>query len=325
MVVLPCLALLAVMLGGCAPGGVQAQRQQELSVLLEAPTSAVHAGIYVAAQRGFDKGEGLTLKIQRPRATTRPLASLRTERADAAIIPLEDFARARVAGADIVAVMALIQTPRLAVLASAPFKRPRQLTGAKVGVPPGREPRALLETMISSDGGDFDGTKIISLPEAATEALEKERADAVVTRRDSASSMREGAGKHVSVMLPERYGVPDHPGLLVVVNQTTLADNPDGVRSLARTLQRGYHAAQVDPESTVEAMLEREPRLDRATLLAGIDDVGSSWTAGAATFGELRSPQLQRWQKWAIRTRIIPRPMPREAFSTELVRPLRNP
>lgn len=295
-------------------------------MLLEGPTSAVHAGIYVAAQRGFDKGEGLTLRIQRHRPTARPAAQLESERTDAALMPLEDFAQARSAGADIVAVMAITQTPRLAVLASPPLKRPRQLTGRQVGVPPGRAPRALLETMVRHDGGDLSSMRTTLVrPPRAVDALERRRVQAILARRDAVVSEFERAGRQVSVMLPEDYGVPDHPGLVVVVNQTTLDDRPGAIRSLARTLQRGYNAAQVDPESAVGAMLERQPRLDRNALLAGIDSVTSSWTAGVAAFGQLRSSELARWQEWALRNKILRQPLPRSAFATDWVQPLRNP
>lgn len=318
-------AALALVLSGCGLGTAREQREQPLSLLLDAPPSAVHAGIYVATQRDFDRGEGLALQVRKRRATSRPAALLRSEQVDAAVLELADFASARTAGDDLVAVAALVQTPLTAILARAPTTAPRHLERRSVGVPPGRLGRALVATMVDDDGGDIarvNLTRFEPAREPAGDALSGSRLDAVVGRRDSELA----AAKGIDVLRPEAHGVPRYPELVIVVKRRTLAEREGALRALIRTLQRGYTQAQADPESAVGALLEREPRLERASLLAQMDVVASAWTAGAPAFGVLDPEPLRAWQRWAVRHRVLRRaPRLEEAFAFNLVGRLANP
>ena len=86
--------------------------------------------------------------------------------------------------------------------------------------------------------------------------------------------------------------------LVLCADEVTLQDERPKVLAVARTLARGYRQAQLEPDSAVAAMETRES-LDRDTLTKQLDEVSSTWTAGAPYFGELkpgpgRDPSIAR-------------------------------
>jgi hypothetical protein len=59
------------------------------------------------------------------------------------------------------------------------------------------------------------------------------------------------------------------------------------VLAVVRALTRGYTQAQLEPDEAVAAMAGQVPGLDRNRLSTQLDEVASTWTAGAPYFGAL--------------------------------------
>ena len=70
------------------------------------------------------------------------------------MLDLHDLALARSKGRDLVGVMALVQRPLAAVLAQPDVRRPRDLSGARVGVTGVPSDEAVLRAIVGGDGGD---------------------------------------------------------------------------------------------------------------------------------------------------------------------------
>jgi ABC-type nitrate/sulfonate/bicarbonate transport system substrate-binding protein len=86
---------------GCGAAGGPVRGDAELTLLLGSRPAGVHAGIFLAVERGFDEAEGLELTIRRTGDAAR---LLRSGRVDAAIL------EAPLPGT--VCVMAITQQPR---------------------------------------------------------------------------------------------------------------------------------------------------------------------------------------------------------------------
>ena len=123
------LALLAILITGCASAGSD-RPGEDATLLLDAPPDAVHAGIYLATERGYDEAEGVQLEVERPGRSADAPARLRDGRADLAVMDIHDLAAARARGAKVVGVAALVQDT---LGARARGARPRR---SKAGEPP---------------------------------------------------------------------------------------------------------------------------------------------------------------------------------------------
>jgi ABC-type nitrate/sulfonate/bicarbonate transport system substrate-binding protein len=75
--------------------------------------------------------------------------------------------------------------------------------------------------------------------------------------------------------------------LVLCADEITLQDERPKVLAVVRALTRGYTQAQLEPDEAVAAMAGEVPGLDRRQLSTQLDKVSSTWTAGAAYFGEL--------------------------------------
>jgi ABC-type nitrate/sulfonate/bicarbonate transport system substrate-binding protein len=107
------LALLATLATGCATSSTSDDRRpdQDAELLLDFAPNAIHAGIYLALQRGYDEAEGVHLDVEAPGASTDGIKSVLSGQDKLAIVDIHDLAIARAKGKDVVGVMALVQTP----------------------------------------------------------------------------------------------------------------------------------------------------------------------------------------------------------------------
>jgi putative hydroxymethylpyrimidine transport system substrate-binding protein len=320
------LRLLAVLLAGCGSSTGEDRPNAEATLLLDFTPNAVHAGLYTATARGFDDAEGVALTIRKPGAATDALALLQAGRADFAILDIHDLGLARQQGRDIVGVMAVVQRPLAAVLAQPEVRTPRDLEGRRAGVTGLPSDEAVLRSIVRGAGGDSRRVRETTIGFEAVRALLAGRvagATAFWNVEGVALRARRPGFREFRV---DDYGAPVYPELVLCVTRRTLDERRTVVRAAIRGLQRGYREAQIDPESAVEAMLEAEPGLDRASLAAQLDAVGPAWTAGARAFGELRPAVLREWAAWDVRFGILEERLDVErAFDTSLVGPVRTP
>ena len=320
------LLLVVLALAGCG-GASDADRPNETAtLLLDFTPNAVHSGIYVASERGFDTAEGVQLEIRKPGASTDALKLLQGGRADMAILDIHDLGLAREKGRDLVGVMALVQSPLAAVLAQPGVRTPKDLEGERAGVTGLPSDAAVLRSVVQGAGGNPDRVRQTTIGFEAVKALLARRvAGATAFWNVEGVALRERR-PGIREFRVDDYGAPAYPELVLTVTRETLEDRPAVVRATIRALQRGYGQTQNDPESAVSTMLDREPSLDRAALSAQLDAVAPEFTAGARTFGELRPSVLREWAAWDARFGILRKPIDvTRAFDTSLVERPRNP
>src|SRR5690242_15180264 len=108
------VAVAALVVAGCGGGSGSPRR---VTIALDFTPNGVHAGIYAAVQKGFDRKHGIRLVIRQPSASTDSLKLLAAGRADLAIVDIHDLGLAAERGADIVGVGELVDRPLASVIA----------------------------------------------------------------------------------------------------------------------------------------------------------------------------------------------------------------
>jgi putative hydroxymethylpyrimidine transport system substrate-binding protein len=320
------LLCLLLALAGCGGSDGAERPDRDATLLLDFTPNGVHAGIYLATEREYDRAEGVRLKVRQPSASTDALRLLEGGRTDMAILDIHDLALARENGADVVGVMALVQRPLASVLAQPAIRRPRDLEGRRAGVTGLPSDVAVLRSVVEGDGGDPDRVKTTTIGFQAVKALLARRVDAA-----TAFWNVEGVALHerrpdAREFRVDDYGAPPYPELVLCVTRRTLDEDRSVVAATIRALQRGYTEAQVDPESAVTALVDAAGGLDRAAAEAQLDAVGPALTAGARAYGELRPDVLREWAAWDREFGIVKKPIDvARAFDTTLVGPVRNP
>ncbi|HEX3834770.1 MAG TPA: ABC transporter substrate-binding protein, partial [Solirubrobacteraceae bacterium] len=165
------LPLLAVLLAGCGSTsdsssrqtGHHAARARSATLVLDFTPNAVHAGIYAALARGYDRAAGVNLHVITPSASTDAIRLLATGRADFAILDIHDLAIARARKQGIVGILPIVEHPLAAVIAQPRYASPRQLAGQTVGVTGAPSDTAVLNSILLGSGARPAAVKRITI------------------------------------------------------------------------------------------------------------------------------------------------------------------
>jgi putative hydroxymethylpyrimidine transport system substrate-binding protein len=292
---------------GATGSGRDSRPEQDAKLLLDFAPNAVHAGIYLALQRGYDQAEGVRLDVQTPGAATDGIKALLGGQADLAIVDIHDLAIAREKGRDVVGVMAVVQTPLAAVLAQPGVRRPRDLEGRKAGVTGLPSDDAVLKSIVAGDGGDPAKVRRVTIGFNAVQSLLARKVDAATAFWNAEGIALKARRPGVHEFRVDDFGAPTYPELVLATSRETLDTNAPVVRAAIRALRRGYEATINDPESAVSALTDADPTLERALTGRELDAVSPSFTAGARAYGVLDPKKLDAWATWEQRFGIVHR------------------
>ncbi len=308
------IALLILALSGCgsessSPSG------QEATLVLDFSPNAIHAGIYSAVARTFDTGEGVSLHVVAPSASTDSIKLLTSGRADFAILDIHDLALARERHQNIVGIMAIVQRPLASVIADPSIHNPRQLEGRTVGVTGLPSDTAVLRSVVAGAGGDPSKVRTVTIGFNAVGALLAHRVAAATGfwNDEGVTLQRRRPGFHVFRV--DDYGAPAYPELILATTASQLHADPALARSVVRALVRGYGVTLTDPEGSEANLESLVPGLDPALVSAELSAEEPAFVAPDGSFGELDLARLEAWALWEVRFGIVNRlPDVRQAF-----------
>jgi ABC-type nitrate/sulfonate/bicarbonate transport system substrate-binding protein len=117
----PPLLAAAIALAGCGSSAPD-RSGRDVALAIGGKPGAVHAGMYLAVQRGFDEAEGVMLH---PTPSPDPARALASTQAGLAMLDIHELAIARARGQDVVGVLAIVGRP-VAALRPARLRRPTE-------------------------------------------------------------------------------------------------------------------------------------------------------------------------------------------------------
>jgi putative hydroxymethylpyrimidine transport system substrate-binding protein len=296
----------ALALAGCSRKS-EDRPNENAKLVLDFQPNAVHAGIYLALERDYDGAEGVNLSVQAPSSSTDSVKLLLSGRAQFAILDIHDLAIAREKGRDIVGVMALVQVPLAAVMAQPQIARPRDLEGKKAGVTGLPSDDAVLSSIVRGDGGDPSKVRKVTIGFQAVAALLAHRVDAATAFWNAEGVALQAQRPGIRQFKVDDYGAPPYPELVLCVSRETLQDHRSLVAATVRALRRGYDETINDPESAVEALVDRAG-VKRDVTAQELDAVSPAFTEGADQYGDLDPAKLRRWATWEAQFGITKRP-----------------
>jgi putative hydroxymethylpyrimidine transport system substrate-binding protein len=281
---------------------------RDTTLVLDFTPNAVHAGIYSAIARHFDRDAGLRLHVIAPTASTDSLKLLETRRTDFAIFDIHDLAIARERGADLVAVMAIVEHPLAAVIASPAIVNPRQLQGRLVGITGVPSDTAVLRSVVAGAGGDPARLKTITIGfNAVADLLAGRVAAATAFWNDEGVTLaRKRPGFH-SFRVDE-YGAPPYPELVLCTTGQAVKQDPKFVRGLVAALTRGYRLTVSEPGASASDLERLVPGLDPALVKAQLQALLPAFRAPDRAVGVLEVKTLRSWAAWETRFGIVPHP-----------------
>jgi ABC-type nitrate/sulfonate/bicarbonate transport system substrate-binding protein len=300
------LALVALVATGC--GGGSSGPGRRATLLLDFTPNAVHAGIYAALARRYDRAAGVRLTVQQPSASADAVKLLVAGRTDLAVLDVHDLALARAKGADLVGVLALVQRPLAAVLAQPAVSSPRALEGARVGVTGVPSDDAVLRSIVRGAGGDPGRVRTVTIGFNAVPALLARRVAGATAFWDVEGVALRRRRPGIREFRVDSYGAPSYPELVVCATRATLRSRRALVERVLAALRRGYAWAIAHPAGAVRDLVVASPGLDSTLTAAELAAVRPAFTSPGGRFGALDPARLRAWAAWDVRFGILPRP-----------------
>jgi ABC-type nitrate/sulfonate/bicarbonate transport system substrate-binding protein len=305
---------LAVGVAGCGSGNSSAHTGASVrsaTLILDFTPNAVHAGIYSAIARGYDRAVGVRLHVIAPGASTDSIKLLETGKVDFAILDIHDLAiadQSSPAKPRIVGIMPIVQRPLSAVIAAPDITSPRALEGKTVGITGVPSDTAVLHSVVAGSGGDPAKLKTITIGfNAVADLLAGRVAAATAFWNDEGQAIRsKRPGFHIFRV--EDYGAPAYPELVLCVVPATLKRAPGLVHGVVDALARGYLYTELHPQQSAKELEQEVPGLDPSLVRAQLTGLLPAFRAVDGRVGELNVARLRAWASWEARFGIVSRP-----------------
>jgi NitT/TauT family transport system substrate-binding protein/putative hydroxymethylpyrimidine transport system substrate-binding protein len=311
---LPVFLCLIALLGGCG-GSSNDESLTTMRLALDFTPNAAHAPIYAAVRTGADRRRGLRLRIIGPGTGTPDSLKLVTSgRADVGVLDIHDLGLAASKGADVVGIGALVQKPLAAVIARGNVKRPRDLAGKTVGVTGLPSDDAVLNAVVSGDGGNFDDVKRLTIGFSAVPEMIQGKVDGVTAFWNAEGVVLDQRGVKTNDFRVDRYGAPPYPEVVFFAKRDTVEKRGPELRKLLAAIADGVDSVEADPNAAI-AQIAKASHADTPLVAAQMKAVTPLFDPPV----RLDPALLRRWANWDARFGILPaRPDTSKLFDTSL-------
>jgi NitT/TauT family transport system substrate-binding protein/putative hydroxymethylpyrimidine transport system substrate-binding protein len=313
---LAALLLALAALAGCgSAGGGGGAAVPTVDLALDFTPNAVHAPIYAAVRRGFDRAAGIALRIRQPGEGPDALKLVASGRVALGVLDIGDLALARRRGIDVVAVGELVDRPLAALIAQPQVTRPRDLEGRTVGVSGLPSDPAFVKAIVARDGGDVRKVHEVTIGFAAVGALLTRRVAAVPAFWNAEGVALAHRGRAVREFRIDDSGAPAYPEVVLVTARSTLRTHRDRVRAAVRAIARGIGEVRAQPAAAVREIAAAAQTDDRGLIRAQLDAVAPLFAPGM----RMRRATIRRWAAFELRVGLIDRrPQVDRAFDFSL-------
>ena len=231
----------------------------KISLALDWYPNSNHAGIYSALEEGYFDEENLNIEIYTPSDPTAIISSVASGRDEFGLSYAPDILRAQSVGLEIVSVLSIAQHPlnSIMTLRERKINSPKDLEGLKIGYPGIPSNKAMLETVLNSEGLTIDDVEILDVGFELVRALISGSVDAIIGAYWTHESIvMELQGFEIDVMRLEEWGVPDYYELVLIVNKDFLVNNDSEVEKMISAFSKGYLHAIDHPEDSINSIIK---------------------------------------------------------------------
>ena len=290
-------------LAGCGSDAGAGSAPPAVDLALDFTPNAVHAPIYAAVRRGFDRDEGIALHIRQPGEGPDALKLVASGRVALGVLDIGDLALARRRGIDIVAVGELVNRPLAALVAQPQITRPRDLEGETIGVSGLPSDPAFVKAIMAHDGGDIAKVHQVTIGFAAVSALLTRRVAAVPAFWNAEGVALKRRGRDVREFRIDDYGAPAYPEVVLMTARSTLRRHRDRVLAAVRAISRGMTEVREHPAAAVRQIAAAAQTDDLGLIGAQLEAVKPLFAPGM----RMDRAVIQRWADFEVRIGLIDR------------------
>jgi putative hydroxymethylpyrimidine transport system substrate-binding protein len=237
---------------------------EKVSIMLDWYPNAVHSFLYVAEEKGYFEEEGIELDIQFPANPTDPINLAAAGKVTMGITYQPDVIIAKTEQ-DIAlkSVGVLVRSPlnHLGFLEENGIKSPRDLEGKTIGYTGIPLNEAMVETMMETDGADFNSVTMVDVGFELSSSIVSEKTDAAIGMFiNHEFPMLEYEGYNTGHIDPTDYGVPSFYELLVVTSDDTWNKEQYNIEAFWRAARKAFDDMENDPDEALTILLKHQDK-----------------------------------------------------------------
>lgn len=311
-------------LSGCDKAeSKNSDESRAITLVLDWTPNTNHTGIYVAIEKGYFAEEGIIVDVvQPPEGGAEVLvASGKAEFG----VSFQDTMAPAIVGDDalnITAVAALVQHNTSGIISRAGegMDRPSGMEGKSYSTWNGSIELAMLENVITADGGDF--SKVELVPSTVTDevsALTTKSTDSIWIFYGWAGVKMELEGIETDYFaFKDINPVFDYYTPVLVANNDFLANEADCAKGFLRALKRGYEYAIENPEDAAQILCDYASELDYDLVLASQKYLANEYKADVEQWGYIDPVRWNGFYSWLNEEGLVETNIPENTgFSNE--------
>lgn len=271
------LAFLLLVMTGCSSkqsNQNEANKLEQVDLVLDWYPNAVHSFIYAAIEKGYFKEEGLNVNIKFPSNPTDPLSLPAAGKATVGIYYQPDVIIARAnEKVPVKSIGSIVQSPLNVIIAlkEKGINSPKDLSGKTIGFSGNPLNTEYVKTMVKEDGGDPSSVKVIDVGFELLSAMITKKVDATTGGLvNHEVPVMKHEGHEINYFDPSKYGVPNYYELLFVTSDNTLKEKPETLKKFMKACKKGFDFTKENPDEALSILLKNQQK-DNFPLIEAVE------------------------------------------------------
>lgn len=299
-------------------GNKEEEGLEEVTVVLDWTPNTNHTGLYVAAEKGYFKEEGLDVEIIMPgEAGADQLVA--SGQAEFGIGYQEGITQARVQGVPLVSVAAIIQhnTSGFASLKEKNIESPKDFEGKTYGGWGSPVEQSVIESLMNQEGADIEKVSILNIGDTDFFTAVHRDVDFAWIYYGWTGVEAELRGEEINMMYLTDYTEKlDYYTPVLTTSENMIDGNPETVRAFLAAVARGYEFAIDNPKDAADILLKAAPDLDKDLVIKSQEWLAEKYQDDAPRWGEQRLEVWDNYATWMFENKLLEKELEAEAAFT---------
>lgn len=291
---------------------------EKVSVVLDWTPNTNHTGLYVAAEKGYFKEEGLDVEIIMPgEAGADQLVA--SGQAEFGIGYQEGITQARVQGVPLVSVAAIIQhnTSGFASPKEKGIISPKDFEGKTYGGWGSPVEQSVIESLMKQEGADVEKVSILNIGDTDFFTAVNRDVDFTWIYYGWTGVEAELRGEDINMVYLTDYSKNlDYYTPVLTTSEKMIEENPETVRSFLAAVAKGYDFAIDHAKDAADILLKAAPDLDKDLVTKSQEWLATKYQDDAPRWGEQRLEVWENYSTWMFENNLLEKELNAEAAFT---------
>lgn len=299
--------LLAACGGGGAEESADMDELTDVTFVLDWTPNTNHTGVYAAQAEGYYEEHGLDVEIVLP-GEAGAEQTVATGNGDFGISAQENVTQARLQDVSIVSLAAIIQdnTSYLASPEEYGLETPSDLEGHTYGGYGSPIEEETVASIMQADGADFSEVEILNVGEADFFATVQRDVDFAWIYYGWTGIEAELRDMPLNTIdFTEYSDALNFYTPVMITNENMIESDPETVEAFMSATTEGYQLAMENPEQAASHLIDAEPDLDEALVMASQEWLADVYQSDAPYWGYQDREVWQNYSDWMYESDLI--------------------